>query len=223
VAEALKAEIANGELAVNARLPTEFELCRRFKVSRSTVRQALASLESAGLVKRRQGSGTTVVAREPAVRYSLSISSEAEIMRYASETTFEVLEADLPVNAVDSRRLRLGAPSDWRMWRGLRRGVNGGMPIGVTTVHVPMPYVDSMKALERTSHGAIFDYLVRANGLTLTAIDQEISATIVDEQESALLQTPASVPALSVVRRYVAAQGPFEVAETIYPSDRFIF
>jgi GntR family transcriptional regulator len=223
VAHALKAEIAAGNYEIGAKLPTEFELCHRFDVSRSTVRQALAELESAGLVRRRQGSGTTVVARETALRYSLSIASEADILRFASETFLEFTEVAGTVSAADSRRLRLGAPSEWRVWRGLRQSAGSGLPLGVAAVYVPVMYTDTMKRLGARPQRAIFEYIVSSMGLTLTAIEQEITATVVDAQESDLLETPAGTPALSIVRRFVSEQRLIEVAETIYPSDRFSY
>ena len=39
-------------------LPTEAELASRYKVSRQTVRQALAQLTQEGLIEKRQGSGS---------------------------------------------------------------------------------------------------------------------------------------------------------------------
>ena len=50
--------IDSHQLSAGARLPTEAEFCKLFKVSRSTVRHALDSLEMTGLVTRMQGSGT---------------------------------------------------------------------------------------------------------------------------------------------------------------------
>ena len=41
-------------------LPSERELCDEFNVSRGTARQALAELEKAGIVYRKQGRGTFV-------------------------------------------------------------------------------------------------------------------------------------------------------------------
>lgn len=47
------------------RLPTEKELCARYQVSRQTIRQALAQLESDGLIRRRQGSGAYATGLHP--------------------------------------------------------------------------------------------------------------------------------------------------------------
>lgn len=223
VADALKAEIAAGTYEVGRKLPTEFELCSRYGVSRSTVRQALAELEAVGIARRRQGSGTTVVARAPALRYSLSVATEADIARYASETAFEISDFAVAVSSVDSRRLRLGAPDQWLAWRGLRRAVHGGPPLGVGTVYVTHDYADAVQDAGPGSHSAIFDRISAAFGVVVTSIEQQISATVLDQDEAARLETAEGAPALAIVRRYVAGQRLIEVAETVYPSDRFSY
>lgn len=61
----LRSLMAAGILKPGDRLATERELAAQMGVSRSAVREALTRLESAGLVERRQGSGTRVSARLP--------------------------------------------------------------------------------------------------------------------------------------------------------------
>jgi GntR family transcriptional regulator, transcriptional repressor for pyruvate dehydrogenase complex len=53
-------EIRSGRLPSGERLPTEQELIGQFKVSRTVIREAMASLRSEGLVVSRQGSGVFV-------------------------------------------------------------------------------------------------------------------------------------------------------------------
>jgi DNA-binding FadR family transcriptional regulator len=60
VADQLVLGIREGRLA--GRLPTEREMAERFGVSRPTIREALAALELAGVVRSQRGSGTAVVA-----------------------------------------------------------------------------------------------------------------------------------------------------------------
>ncbi len=54
--------IKKGKLKHGDQLPNENELSETFKVSRSTVREAILSLETMNLVDRRQGDGTYVTA-----------------------------------------------------------------------------------------------------------------------------------------------------------------
>ncbi|WP_279629919.1 winged helix-turn-helix domain-containing protein [Streptomyces africanus] len=65
VAAVLREEILSGFPPVGSRLPTHQMLAERFGVSRGTAQRALRELEAMGLVRSRQGSGTTVIARGP--------------------------------------------------------------------------------------------------------------------------------------------------------------
>ncbi|RKN43940.1 FadR family transcriptional regulator [Streptomyces hoynatensis] len=64
VVEVLVDRIAGGDFPPGSSLPTEPELCERFGVSRTTIREAVKSLEAKGLARARQGSGTTVTATD---------------------------------------------------------------------------------------------------------------------------------------------------------------
>jgi DNA-binding FadR family transcriptional regulator len=65
VIEQLRAQITSGEWAVGSRIPPEPDLAAALGVGRNTLREAVLALVHAGLLERRQGSGTFVVgARE---------------------------------------------------------------------------------------------------------------------------------------------------------------
>ncbi len=63
VASALVEHIVAGRLQAGDHLPPELELARQFGVNRSTVREALRELDSAGLLGRRRGSKRMMVMR----------------------------------------------------------------------------------------------------------------------------------------------------------------
>lgn len=62
VTELLRAEIRTGRWPVGFRIPTEPELTELTGTGRNTVREAVQALVHAGMLERRQGSGTFVVA-----------------------------------------------------------------------------------------------------------------------------------------------------------------
>jgi DNA-binding FadR family transcriptional regulator len=65
VIEQLQAQISSGEWGVGTRIPPEADLAATLGVGRNTLREAVLALVHAGLLERRQGSGTYVVgARE---------------------------------------------------------------------------------------------------------------------------------------------------------------
>src|SRR6478752_1221988 len=63
--EQLAEQIKSGKLAPGERLPTEQELTRAARVSRTVVREAVAALRAEGLVITRQGVGAFVSASPP--------------------------------------------------------------------------------------------------------------------------------------------------------------
>src|SRR4051794_41871554 len=62
VIEQLRDQIIAGTWAIGSRIPTEAELAQLTGTSRNTVRDAVQSLVHAGLLERRQGTGTYVLA-----------------------------------------------------------------------------------------------------------------------------------------------------------------
>ena len=81
-------KIVGGELLPESSLPTESTLCEVFGVSRTVIREALKLLEAKGLVRVKQGQGTTVGPTEQWDLLDPLILDAA--MRYAD--TFEILD-----------------------------------------------------------------------------------------------------------------------------------
>ncbi|WP_173512468.1 FadR/GntR family transcriptional regulator [Sinorhizobium psoraleae] len=73
-------QIASGEMAEGAKLPSEARICRDFQVSRPVVREALMRLQADGLVVSRQGIGTFVKSR-PSNKLT-DFAASAEIASY---------------------------------------------------------------------------------------------------------------------------------------------
>jgi DNA-binding FadR family transcriptional regulator len=57
VEEVLRAAVMGGQLKTGERLPPESELARQFGVSRPTIREAISTLESDGLIRKIPGAG----------------------------------------------------------------------------------------------------------------------------------------------------------------------
>jgi len=112
VADALAAEIRDGRLGANSKLPTEAALVERFAVSRTVVREALSRLKSLGLVESHQGSGVYV----KEIGFSpLNFDARSSVSRQAVIQMVEVrraLEAEVAAlaaqrrNQADIKRLR---------------------------------------------------------------------------------------------------------------------
>jgi GntR family transcriptional regulator len=60
IADSLTSRIRRGEIGKGSRLPGELDLAKSYEVSRSTIRQALAELQQAGLIETWTGAGSFV-------------------------------------------------------------------------------------------------------------------------------------------------------------------
>jgi GntR family transcriptional repressor for pyruvate dehydrogenase complex len=94
VAEWFAREIRSGRLTSGEKLPTERELIAEFNVSRTVIREAMASLRSEGLVVSRQGSGVFVADHKVSPTFRI-VSDE---MRSVSEV-LNVLQLRIAVEA----------------------------------------------------------------------------------------------------------------------------
>lgn len=98
VTEQLREEICAGRWPIGSRIPTEVELCELTGTGRNTVREAVQSLVHAGLVERRQGSGTYVLATSEVCgalgrRVSAARRREVLELRHALDVTAAALAA----------------------------------------------------------------------------------------------------------------------------------
>ena len=94
IVEQLRRAIETGAYNAGDRLPAERELALTFDAARSTVRRALDQLERAGLVSRRLGSGTYVVALRD-TRLGVDLSDEI--------SPLQLIEARLAVEPFTTR------------------------------------------------------------------------------------------------------------------------
>ncbi|MCR5196603.1 MAG: GntR family transcriptional regulator [Pseudobutyrivibrio sp.] len=61
--EKINEEILQGNFPLGSKLPTENQLASQYKVSRSTIRQALELLEADGIIAKKWGSGNTIISK----------------------------------------------------------------------------------------------------------------------------------------------------------------
>jgi GntR family transcriptional regulator, transcriptional repressor for pyruvate dehydrogenase complex len=119
VAIELGTRIVTGDIAPDTRLPTEAELCERFSVSRSVIRDAMRTLAARDLIEIRQGYG--MVTSQPSdVSFSealiiLLMRSEVSVgdvreLRVAIETELAPLAAER------------GTKQDWKRLRARLEG-----------------------------------------------------------------------------------------------------
>lgn len=195
----VKRNITAGTLCPGELLPSEAELCKTFNVSRSTVRQAIGSLEAEGLVVRKQGRGTFVA--EPKMRRKTenvySFTSEISSMGLTPSSTlidFEIISPTPDIMKV----LELTAP-DSSVYRFTRiRNVNGEPLILETSFYPQYIYPKLTRELLKTH--SFYSLLYEVGIAPASAVDS-YEAIVLGREEAEMLGTKPGNCAFYVQRR----------------------
>jgi len=78
VVKAILAEIAEGKLVAQSRLPTEQQLSEKLEVSRSVVREAISQLKADGVLTSRRGSGCFISSHPGGTVFRLPEASDSK-------------------------------------------------------------------------------------------------------------------------------------------------
>jgi GntR family transcriptional regulator len=223
IVRTLQEEIVRGRHPVGARLPTESALCRRFAVSRHTVREALRHLRESGLVSPRQGSGTTVAAAAPAY-YVHQVASVHDLMQYAAATRYVVARSNyVTADARLARRLGCSPGRRWLHTEGVRYAAADEPPICWTEVYVHAAYA-GVRSLIGKKSGPIYTWIEEMYGERVIEVMQTLRAATVPAAIAAALQVAPHSAALQIERIYKSAtHRVIEVAFNLHPADRFSY
>lgn len=217
LARLLARRIETGEWKPGDLIPGDHELQDVYRLSRTTVRQAVQDLERAGLVTRHRGRGTFVA--EP-VAPALRVGVGETLLRGGVQPGWRVLIAEpRPAAPADAARLRLEPGA--AVFHSLRLRLADGCPIGQVTAAVPAGLAGELD-LDRLAAGGSLDYL-RARGLLRhAAIARTATAVAADAVAAANLEVPLHSPLLQVLRLVTGADGrPIEACTAVYRGDRF--
>lgn len=223
IAKQLADAIASNRYAVGAKLPTEAELCKQFRISRYTAREALRQLRESGLISRRRGAGTTVAASAPGGAFTQSISSFRDVQQYADDTRLVIERRAMvdPASAADLLGTRRGR--EWLRMSAVRVTPGERLPVCLTLVYLAPDVLGIAAKLPRET-GGIHVMIERELGIRIARIEQTINAVTLADAEAKRLGAPAGGPGLRVVRRYYDANDRLiEVSDSVHPGDRFTY
>ncbi|MFT3929197.1 MAG: GntR family transcriptional regulator [Spongiibacteraceae bacterium] len=207
VANALREEIVSGAYPVGSQLPSEDELCKRFDVSRYTVREALRLLRDDGLVASRQGAGTIVIPPRASDSDIQQVMSINDLVAFGTDTRFAI-ESISTVTIDEKLAARTGLPigEEWLEVRGYRHAEDADSPLCWAEYYINRAYAAVGRLLQRHT-GPIFSLIEDMFGQTITEVHQQISATLISPTLATSLKVKAGSAALEVLRSYKTADG----------------
>jgi GntR family transcriptional regulator len=163
-------------LPAESRLPSEPDLARRLGVSRATLREAMRSFEGQGLIRRRQGVGTFVVAQVPVIDTGLEVLESIETLALRIGLPVKMGELQVSQDTVGEveaavLNLPLGSPLT-RVSRVIYTDIR---PIAFL-VDTLSADILSVAELETGFTGSVLDLLLRRGNPKLTKSRTEIKA-----------------------------------------------
>jgi DNA-binding GntR family transcriptional regulator len=197
--------IAAGELAPGDRLPAERELAAEHGVSRMTVRQALQTLESRGLLRRAIGrSGGSFVAQPKLERDLGTFSGLSEqLRRQGVAAGARVLSTRAAHGSIEIVRIRLA----------------DGEPLALERSSFPADRFAGLLALDLT--GSLYELLDEHFDAAPVRAVERIEPVLADAEEAEALGLPAGAPLMLVDRTaYDAAGVVVETARDVFRGDR---
>lgn len=193
IASRLEQAIHDRTLPPGARLENELSLCQRLGFSRPTVRRAIQDLVDKGLLVRRRGIGTQVVAGQVTRKVALtSLYEDLATSGREPRTTVLTHEITTPCEEIATT---LGTSGAVLRIRRLRSA--GDVPLAVLENFLPTT-VDAPTPAELESRGLY--QLLRARGVTIQVARQRIGARAATEEESGLLAVVTHGPVLTAQR-----------------------
>jgi GntR family transcriptional regulator len=210
----LRSRIESGEWQADERIPPEVELVRHFRVSRSTIREALRPLERERLIVRTRGRGTFVCQREearPATIKNTLFGYEAEVRVLGADT----ISAPAHVGSF------LGVPRGHPIRRFLRAEVVDGTPLAVVVNYMTLGLGRRIR-LQDLRRYTMRECLRIRLGIALGPTHQVIDARMPDEQVASLLEIDLTHPVLFIQLLLSDVSGkPLQIADAFYRAGRY--
>lgn len=203
VAVDIKEDIFAGVYPIGSLLPTEQELCDRFRASRYTIREALRLLEEDAMVERRQGRGTEVISSTERPVFAQSLTSLSQLYDYAAETRLAI-ERVMRIVPDEEMAVQLGRQPgrEWILAEGVRTTSSGDI-ICVSHVFIHQDFADIAPTL-KSHEGAIHRLIEDRFDVRVSEVHQEISTVTLEGSRAHVLEQARGSAAILVTRRYLA-------------------
>jgi len=193
LAQLLQQEIASGRWEPGERIPSEPALCRHYRVSRSTVRQALQTLGNDGLVTRAKGRGTFVAHSRPGTWLLQSPDGlfHEEVDRLGRRVTSQMLRAKVePLPGWAAAALQQPEGADGVVIERLR-SVDDQLAVYVVN-HVPGHLADGVLPLGEDR--SLYESLARSHGLHVQGGRRSVQAVKAGRRLARMLDCEPSTP-----------------------------
>lgn len=214
---ALREALKKSLLGADDALPAERDLAVQFAVSRITVRKAIDGLVSEGLLVRRQGSGTFVLARME--KNFSKLTSFSEDMRARGRTPRSVWLQRSAGSVTPEESLTLRSSPGTPVYRFHRIRFANDAPMSLEYATILASCLPALESVE----SSLYEALERAGNRPVRAL-QRLRAVLLNGAQAKLLQTKERDAGLLVERLGFLKHGrAAEFTQSYYRGDIYDF
>ena len=215
----LSEDIERGIYPVGSRIPPEHQLEESYKVSRVTVRRALAELTAEGLLERKQGKGTFV--STPKISQDLkSIHSFHDACKQNGLQCGTVVISVRETNAEAADLEELNLRDKDKVVETVRVRTADGTPVVLEKNHFSMAYA----YLENENLSGSLYNILRDYGVEPKQASHDISLAFATEAQAKLLDVEPGTPLMQLHEVVYDQKGrPLHNSLQLIRGDRFLF
>lgn len=222
IANTIIDRIRNRELMPGTKIPSENEIIREYKVSNTTARKVLQEIESGGWAVKVRGKGTFVkdFVVERAATKILSFTKNMKEQGLEPSTQLikkELLNHDVSIT-VSGKSYTVQKP----VCKIQRLRFANKVPMMYETRYISMQYCPGITNFNL--EGSLYEIYQQEYHLSITKIEQEISAVFLDKTSKSHFKVEKDVPGIKVDGiTYCGKDMILEGEESIYRGDKYKF
>jgi GntR family transcriptional regulator len=219
----IKGEIDAGRLEPQQRIPSEAELCKRFDISRTVVRQAIKELQNEGYLNTEKGKGTFVARPKVVGGLVQNLTGFYEDMvKRGFKVSTDILRQEVEgASQKVADALRVEAGSSIIVISRVRK-LNGEPSVFVST-YIPQDLCPDLLH-EDLNNRSLYDILENSYRLRIHRGHRYIGVSLANEYEAGLLNIEVGSPLIELESTSYLEDGrPLEYFHALHRGDRTKF
>lgn len=223
IMRAIESKISDGSWPPGDKLPSENDLCAHFSASRTSIREALARLEKAGIISRQQGKGAFVERSQGPSAWTLP-SAPSLLGEYSedgrSALSSVILRAGIePLPSWAAAVVGRDAPDGQGFVLERVRAVGSRTAVHVID-HLPARFAGVLPDL-RDPRASLYATITRVAGVRIARMHRTIEAATADRTLATLLEVEPGHPIVVVEAVAYDQNGePIDVSRASVRTDR---
>jgi GntR family transcriptional regulator len=199
----IKIKIESREWPAGTQIPTEDELCKKYDVSKATVRMAISELVRNGYLKKQQGKGTFVTYSQPELGITMKTRLTEDMFREGVKVKKEIL-----VKGVQEagENIREYLKAERNIYYILCKRVVEGETAYLEESFLPLALLPSIEG-EDICQLSFYDLVQQKADQKIYKVIQTIEITEAGADAAAILKTEEGSPVLLLHRLFIGADG----------------